>query len=175
MATGKNMRSKQGSAVTVRSDEQGKSQRRNPYELFNELERWFSGPALGTWPRQFGGHWPAWPELRTPFGEHLPRVDVADSDKEVVVKAELPGVSKDDLEVSLTDTGIRISAKTRTEQEIKEDDYVRREISRGEYSRTIPLPSAVNGDKAQASFKDGVLTIRLQKQEVSKRRPIKVD
>jgi HSP20 family protein len=112
--------------------------------------------------------------MKGSWAERSPKVDVADSDKEVVIKAELPGVGKDDLDVSLTDAGIRISAKTHAEKEIKDDDYVRREISHGEFSRVIALPAAVDSDKAEASFKDGVLTVKLPKMESSQRRPIKV-
>lgn len=175
MASSKKSESKQPAAVPVRQSTAGSLQARDPYDLFAEMDRWFGAPLGAGWPRLFGGRWPAWPELRSPWAERTPKVDIAEGDQEIVVKAELPGVDRNDLEVTLTDSSIRINAKSRAEKEIKEDDYVRREISRGEFTRTLPLPATVQADKAQASFKDGVLTVTLRKAAASQRRTIKID
>lgn len=175
MASSKKAESKQAAEVAVAKS--GSRALRTPerYDPFEEMERWLSGPLAAGWPRSFAGRWPAWPEPRLPWADRSPRVDVADGDKEVVVKAELPGVDRNDIELTLTESSLRINAKLCSEQEIKEDDYVRREISRGEFTRTVPLPATVQAEKAQASFKDGMLTIRLQKAETSRRRTIKID
>lgn len=175
MASNKQAESKQPAAVPVQQAAAGSLQARDPYDLFAELDRWFGAPLAAGWPRLFGGRWPTWSEARSPWAERSPRVDIADGDKEIVVKAELPGVDRNDLEVTLTESSIRINAKTRSEQELKEDDYVRREISRGEFTRTLPLPAAVRTEQARASFKDGVLTVTLQKAAASQRRSIKID
>jgi HSP20 family protein len=148
-------------------------QRRSPFELLDELERWFADDRR-RWPRVFGGQWPAFPELTLPWQERTPKVDVIDSDTQVEIKAELPGVKKEDLDVSLTDSSVRISARTHAESESKDKDYVRREISHGEFSRTVALPAEVDGDKATATFKDGILTLVLPKAAGSKRRSVKI-
>jgi len=101
-------------------------------------------------------------------------VDVIDRDDEVVVKAELPGVEKKDLDVSVTETSVTIKGTTSHEEKEEKGDYYRCEISRGAYARTVALPSYVDADKAKASFKDGVLELTLPKVEKSKRRSIEI-
>jgi HSP20 family protein len=98
-----------------------------------------------------------------------------DRDKEVVVRAKLPGVEKDDLDISLTDDSVTIKASTRQESDEEEGDYHHREISRGSFSRTIALPASVQGDQAKAQFKDGILELTLSKAVPAKRHSIKVE
>ena len=90
-------------------------------------------------------------------------------------EAELPGVSKEDLDVSVSEKTVTIKASTRREEEKEEGDYHRREISTGLYSRTLSLPAAVEGENARAEFKDGVLRLTLPKSEESKRISIQVE
>lgn len=142
---------------------------------FEEMDRWFDEAFPRGWlSPMFRRHWPAWPEMEPPFGGRMPKVDVIDRPQEVVVRAELPGVGKDDLDISLSERTLTIRAST--QQEKKEDDehYHRRELSRGEFMRTVVLPSDVNGDKVKSSFKDGVLELILPKVEGAKRKSIKV-
>lgn len=116
-----------------------------------------------------------WPEMTPAFEGRTPRVDMIDRDKEVVVKAELLGVNKDDLEVTVSDDSLTIKANTKHE-EVKEDgEYHRRELSTGSFMRTVQLPSTVNTSDAVASFKDGLLELTLPKVEEVKRRSIKTD
>jgi HSP20 family protein len=105
----------------------------------------------------------------------MPRVDVIDREDEILVRAEVPGVDKKDLEVSLTDNAVTIKGSTRHEEKEEKGDFYRSEISRGSFSRTVALPGEVDGDKAKASFKDGVVEIAMPKLEASKRRSIKVE
>jgi HSP20 family protein len=118
---------------------------------------------------------PRWelPSLRE-VGSRMPKVDVIDRETEIVVEAELPGVNKEDVEVTVTDNSVTLKATSTKEETEEKGDYHRREISRGYFSRTLPLPADVKGDKAQAEFKDGVLRLTIPKAAGSKRHSIKV-
>lgn len=96
-----------------------------------------------------------------------PACDIYETDKEVVVKANLPGVSKDNVEVVVTEDAVTIKGEAKEESEVKEKNYYRKELSYGAFQRVIPLPVPVKSDEAKATFKDGILEIRAPKQEVS--------
>lgn len=113
------------------------------------------------------------PELQA-FEGRIPRVDVLDREGEFLVRAELPGVDKKDLDISLGENSLTIKASSSHEGKEESGDYYRREISRGSFARTVPLPGLVDSDKAKADFKDGILEITLPKLEQSKRRRIEV-
>jgi len=102
-----------------------------------------------------------------PFGRRsvtfMPQVDVADTDKEIKVSVELPGLDDKDVEVSLTRETLTIKGEKREEKEEKGKDYYRSERSFGSFTRTIPLPFEIDAEKAEASFKKGVLTVSLPK------------
>jgi HSP20 family protein len=104
-----------------------------------------------------------------------PAVDVVERDEEVVVRAEVPGVEKKDVDVSITASSVTIKGETRREEKEEKGEYYRCEISRGAFSRTVSLPASVDPDKAKASFKDGILEITLPKVEKAKRRTLKLD
>ncbi|MCX7796356.1 MAG: Hsp20/alpha crystallin family protein [bacterium] len=133
------------------------SLRREMERLFDEVfERtpFFRREPLLETTEEFGRVW-------------TPACDVYETDKEVVVKANLPGVSKDNVEVIVTEDSITIKGQAKEEAEVKEKNYYRRELSYGAFERVIPLPVAVKSDEAKATFKDGILEIRAPKQEVS--------
>lgn len=120
----------------------------------------------------------------TPFGAaerwggaYLPAVNVREHDNHVIVTAELPGMKEDDIEVSVRGDSLRISGEKKEETETKEEDFYRMESSYGRFDRLIDLPAEVDEQKAEAEFKNGVLTIKLQKNEESttktKKIPIK--
>lgn len=90
-------------------------------------------------------------------------VDVYETDTEVVVKAEVPGIKKEDLEVNLQDNTLTIRGQTREESETKEEGYYRKELRTGSFFRSIPLPSEVKQDEIKASCENGVCTIRAPK------------
>lgn len=130
----------------------------------------------------FFRRWPmhvAWPThyLSSMFkDEYLraPSLDVIDRDNEVVVRAEVPGIDKKDIDISLTDTLLTIKGESRKESKQEKGDYHRREISTSSFSRSVSLPGSVDASKAVASLKDGVLEVTLPKMEASKRRSIAV-
>ncbi|WP_455218476.1 Hsp20/alpha crystallin family protein [Kaarinaea lacus] len=144
----------------------------NPFE---EMDRYFESHFPSGWMRPF--QWPraSWGELYAPFEGKIPNVDVIDRENEVVVKAELPGVDKKDIDVSVTKNSVTIKGKTSREEKEEKGNYYRCEISRGAYSRTLPLPAEVNEDKAKANIKDGILELSLPKMEKAKSKKINVE
>jgi HSP20 family protein len=105
---------------------------------------------------------------------NMPKMDVIDRDKEIFVKAELPGIDKKDLEISITNNQLVIKAKTCHEEKEEKGDYLRQEISKSELYRSVLLPGDVDVDKVKTSFKNGVLKITLPKQKSSYRKRIEV-
>jgi HSP20 family protein len=106
----------------------------------------------------FGG-WPA------PFlnGDSGIQVDVAETDKEVKVTAELPGLSESDVDVRLGDGLLVISGEKKADREVDEKGYILRERSVGRVERSVPLPDGIDASAAQATFKSGVLTVTIPK------------
>lgn len=148
--------------------------RKGQFSPLWEDERWFENFFPRGWMRPFQMDWPTFRELSANFEERIPRVDVVDRDTEVLVRAEVPGVDKDDLDVSVTDNTVTIRGKTRHEEKEEKGDYYRCEISSGSFARTVTLPSDVDTEKADASFKDGVLELKMPKISKAKRRNIKI-
>lgn len=140
---------------------------------WEEMDRWFDNlMAHGGLRRHF--EWPPWAAERTPFGGRMPKIDVIDREHELVVKAELPGVEKKDLDVSMSDDTVTIKGSTAHEEKEEKGDYYRCEISRGTFSRTVPLPCQVDSTKARASFKDGILELTMPKASQAKRKRVEV-
>ena len=142
---------------------------------FGEMDHWFENFYPRGWLRPSRMEWPSWGDLSATFEGHLPKVDVIDRDDEVVIRAELPGVEKDDLDVSVSDNAVTIKGETKHEEKEEKGDYYRCEISRGTFARTVMLPGVVDADKAKAQFEDGVLELTLPKVEKAKRRTVKID
>ena len=92
-----------------------------------------------------------------------PLVDVVDKGKEYIVKAELPGVTKDDIKVEVSEDSLEISSEKSVEEKEEKEGFVRRERRYSNFYRSIPLPAEVVPGKADAELKEGVLTIRLPK------------
>ena len=93
----------------------------------------------------------------------MPAVDVFEKEDRFVVKAELPGMKEEDIDVSVVGDTLSIRGKKKTETEAKEEYYYRCERSYGSFYRSIPLPSNVDANKIEASFEDGVLEVALPK------------
>lgn len=111
-----------------------------------------------------------------PNGERawMPAVDVFERDDKFVVKAELPGMKEEDVDVSVIGDTLTIKGEKKTETEVKEEDYYRSERSYGSFYRSIPLPSTVDANKIEASFEDGVLEVTLPKSAEVKPKKIAV-
>lgn len=106
--------------------------------------------------------------------EVVPSVDLFEENNDIVVKAELPGMTKDDIEVTLTDDTITVSGEKKKEEKVEKKDYYRWECSYGSFSRTFTLPAEVLKDKVKTKLKDGVLEIRLPKTEEAKKKEVKI-
>lgn len=141
---------------------------------FEEMERLFENFFPRGWLRPQQWDWPLLGELAQPFAGRMPRVDVIDRDGEVLIRAELPGVDRKDLEVTVGDDAVTIRASTQHEAQQEQGDYHRCEIARGAFTRTLPLPAGVDPDAAKATFRDGLLELTLPKTAKPNRRKVPV-
>jgi len=112
----------------------------------------------------------AWPELG---GEGL-AVDMYQTENDVLVKASLPGVKPEEVDISITGDTITIKGEHKEEQEVKEEDYLRRERRYASFNRSLEVPVSIKSDKAEATFENGILTLTLPKAEEVKPKQIKV-
>jgi HSP20 family protein len=151
------------------------------------LIRWNPTRELTTWPSDL---WNIQREINRMFDNFFrggmqddgsfglsywtPAVDIAEHDNEFVVKVELPGVSKDDVKITLESNILTIRGEKKQEKETKEENYHRLERSYGSFQRSFTLPSTVRSEKIDAVYKDGVLTITLPKAEEAKPKQIEV-
>ena len=103
-----------------------------------------------------------------------PNVDIFEEGDNFVVKAEIPGMKKEDIEVNLTADMITISGEKKKEEKIEKKDYYRVERSYGSFRRSFRLPKEVQADKAKASFKDGILEVKVPKTEEAIKKEKKV-
>ncbi|MDO8513528.1 MAG: Hsp20 family protein [bacterium] len=103
-----------------------------------------------------------------------PSINLRETDKSIIAEVELPGVKDEDIDVEISEDSITITGEKKTEQEIKEKDYYRKEFSYGSFARTIPLPVVVISDKAEAKLKEGVLTVEVPKAEAPKAKAKKI-
>lgn len=143
----------------------------SPFEqMEREMNRAFEGFFPRGWLHPLRWDWPAWPEA-----VNVPRVDVLERDEDVVVRAELPGIDKKNIDISVTEASVTIKGSSETREEKKEGDYHRSEIRRGAFARTLALPCAVDSEKVKAAFKDGILEITLPKTVKTRRRSIAID
>jgi HSP20 family protein len=116
-----------------------------------------------------------WPRLKLAEREEVaPSMDIFTEGDDVVVKTELPGMKKEDIDVSLTKDTITISGEKKKEEKIEKKDYYSLERSYGSFKRLFSLPAEVQTEKASAKFKDGVLEIRIPKTEEAKKKEKKV-
>ena len=129
--------------------------------------------------RPFSMFGPSWmPRMKFPeMGVISPEMDIFEDGNDVVVKAEMPGLKKEDIEVNLTDDTVTVSGEKKKEEKVEKKDYYRIERSYGSFSRSFRLPKEVQSDKAKATFKDGVLEIRVPKtaEAISKEKKLTIE
>ncbi len=104
-----------------------------------------------------------------------PLADVKETDDEVVVAVDLPGMDKGDVEISVAEDLLEIKAERKVEKEEKGEEFYRKERSFSRYERSLKLPAGVKAEEARASLQDGVLTVRLPKVEVTTRKKVKIE
>jgi len=124
--------------------------------------------------RLFEGLWrPAWPAPWVTEGIS-PAVDVYEEDNNVVIKAEAPGLKKEDIEVTATEDSISLRGEFKHEGEVEEEGFYRHERRAGKFYRTIPMPTAIKPNEVKASFREGLLEITAPKAEEAKAKEMKV-
>jgi HSP20 family protein len=104
-----------------------------------------------------------------------PPVDIYENGDNLVLKAELPGINPDDVEIRVEDNTLYLKGERKFEKEVKEQSYHRVERTYGTFTRTFSLPNSIDADKVAASYKDGVLTLNLPKREEAKPKTIKIN
>jgi len=138
---------------------------------FEEMEHRFE--ELFRRPFSLGPSW--FPRLRAPEMEEIsPTVDIFEEGGDVVVKAELPGMRKEDIDVKLTENTVTISGEKKKEEKVEKKNYYRMERSYGSFTRAFSLPAEVQTDKAKAQFAEGILQIRVPKTEEAKKKEKRV-
>lgn len=130
-----------------------------PFALMNRMFRNFMNDE--DWPG-YASNW-------------APAVDVSEKEDGVYVRAEVPGMSKDDIKLEVHDGTLTISGSKKQEKTDEKENYYRTERSFGSFCRTFSLPSTIQTDKIKANYKDGVLTITLPKVEEAKPKEIKIE
>lgn len=128
--------------------------------LPDEMSRFFSR-AVGEWEPFARGVW-------------SPALDMYESDKEIIVKAELPGLTAKDIDVTVDEDMLTIRGERKFSKEAKEENYYRLERRYGAFERAVPLPASIQKNKAKATFKEGVLEIRMPKAKEVEAKRVKV-
>lgn len=108
------------------------------------------------------------------FEGPAPAIDMYETDKEVVVKAALPGVKADEVDIHITDDGLTIKGERKQDKEVKRENYYYQEHRYGSFSRFVSLPAGLETDKAEATMDDGVLTLTIPKAPGVKPKVVKV-
>jgi HSP20 family protein len=137
-----------------------------PFREFEDMFRRYSplfGPLFGRSP--VSGEEEEW----------APVADISETDKEYVIKAELPEVKKEDVKITLEDGVITLAGERRQEREQKEENEIRVERFYGKFSRSFSLPDNVDANAIRAESKDGVLRVRIPKKQATARKPISIE
>ena len=138
----------------------------DPFRNFEERMRRFFGEGFDPFNKSAEESW----SLAT----WSPTCDIYETDNEIVVKAELPEVKKEDVNVSIENNILTIRGERNLSEETKRENYHRLERSYGEFSRSFTLPSFVDGGKVNAEFKDGMLRVTMPKREEAKPKQIEI-
>ncbi len=107
-------------------------------------------------------------------GTSFPALDIAERGDAVVVQAEIPGMNREDLDISVQDNHLTLSGEKKESEEHTEGQYYHSERRYGTFRREIPLPAGVDADKVEATYRDGILTVTLPKSEEAKPRRIEI-
>ena len=138
-----------------------------PFKEADDYFRQFASSGLGRMPRLFAANAPSMPDWS-------PAADISETDKEYLVKAELPGVKRDDVKVNLEDGVLTIEGERKYEKDDKDEKSHRVERFFGTFSRSFSLPDNVDAKSIRAETKDGVLNVHVPKLKVEKPKPIQI-
>ena len=140
--------------------------------LTHSMEEFFEDFPPRRWMETFepfGWRWPVGIDLERSF-----RLDIIDRDKEFLVRGELPGVEKDDVDISIAGDRLLIEAKREFEEVDEKEEFYRHELGYGKLTRTVALPEEVDPEQVHAELKEGILTVTLPKIRAAERHTIKV-
>jgi len=135
----------------------------SPFGWFEDMDRWFDNVRRTFEDRFWGGPLARWTGSDAPVRE--PLVDLIDKGSEYVVRAEVPGVSKEDVDLTVTQDGIEIRAQTKRSREEDEKAYYYSERTYQALQRVLSFPEEVKADLASATLKDGLLEVRVPKKQ----------
>jgi|SRR5690348_12599889 len=105
----------------------------------------------------------------------VPPVDICETEDSLVLKAELPGIKSDDVEIRVEDNTLYLKGERKFEKEVKDENFHQVERSYGSFSRSFSLPSSIDSDKVKAEYQNGILTLTMPKREEAKPKTIKID
>ena len=145
---------------------------RRTMPLTRSMEEFFEDFPPRRWMEAFGPFERNWP-MESEF-ERAFRLDLVDREEELVVRAELPGVEKDDVKVTIAGDRLLIEAEREFEEEDERENFYRHELGYGKLMRTVALPVEVDPEKIHAELKEGILKVTLPKIRVAKRHTVKV-
>jgi HSP20 family protein len=147
--------------------------RRSPTGVLPAVRMFHSPFSLMEDIEQIAGRlWDSWPEIKDT--SIVPRTEMYEEKGKLVIKTEMPGIKKEDVDISLEDDILTLKAEKKEEEVTEETDYYAREVHYGQYSRSIKLPFRVNGQKIAATLEDGVLEVTLPKARELKPKKIAV-
>lgn len=159
-------------SVVRETGQQSATGRWDPADIFESLQ-----DEMDRFWRRLGPQWPVAPRFRIRGAGRAawaPRIDVFDSNGELVIKVDLPGMTKDDVQVQVADGVVVIRGETQGDNETRGDQYYRIERSYGSFYRRIPLPFDVDADQTMATMNDGVLEVRITRPARADEEPRKI-
>lgn len=147
-------------------------ERWRPFEELREMERLME--EMVRWPLRPWKRPLIWWRIPTEEVGWSPPVEMYEKQDRFVVRAELPGIKKEEVDISLVGDTLTISGERKPEVDIKDEEYLRCELCYGKFSRTITLPSSVDSSKVEATYENGILLITLPKIEEAKPKKIEL-
>ncbi len=164
--------------VKIKNKENRRLMPRSPFLNLDQMEKEME-EMFGSWwwryPDRFGF---GWPRRRWTMEAHeflKPLIDIYEEKDDLVIKAEVPGIKKDEIEIKLVDHCLKIKGQKKRDHESKEGGYYWSERAFGTFERSIDIPLEIVSEKISASFCDGVLEVRLPKTGASRHKELKID
>ena len=160
--------------ATKETRELAKTERPGYLAPFEEIEKWFEEALRRPFSMLRSSMWPK-TELEE-FETVMPHVDILEEGKELVMRADLPGMKKEDVDINLTENVLTVSGQKKKEEKVEKGNYFRYERSHGSFFRRFELPYGIDTEKIKATLEDGVLEIRLPRthEAVEKSRKISI-
>ena len=157
--------------MTVKGKELARTERPAYLSPFEDVERLFGR----VWHNPLSIMRSMWPTDVSEFETLLPKVDMYEEGNELVLKADLPGMKKEDVDIHLSDNILTISGETKTEEKVEKGDYYAYERSQGSFYRRFEIPIDIDTEKTKARLENGVLEIRLPKTHEAESRNRKIE